>query len=262
MDFKRYLAEAERRYRFRVKSVVPLDDKALDKIESAVARYQPLDISRPRKTMLQRHPMDFFDIENMEVYIVDMELALPASQYILKQEIRQSLNVPEKYIVVHGDNDPNEIEGEKMAALADINAEALKLGLVASSALAGDDYPEAEPIDATTLYGNAHNSAFIAALYKIEKERVENRVDPVNPLFSWLDLPDRKDQEPVQPADTFNDDIKDAPRSMPDVLSGKSVERSRHGSMDDQNQVVRRVFTNDKGERVVLTRDLANFRSK
>src|SRR4051812_48767558 len=119
MDLKKYIAESERSYNYRLKTIVELDDDAMDRIERIAMKYQPLSLSRPRATMLQSNPLDFTNISEIpvtQVWIVDMELALPVSSYALGQEIRRSLACHERYVIVRGANDPTEVESERIVA--------------------------------------------------------------------------------------------------------------------------------------------------
>jgi hypothetical protein len=256
MSIKTYIAEAERRYHFRVKTVVPLTDKEMDRIELAVAKYQPIEVGRPKKTMLQKHPLDFRDIENSEVYIVDMVLALPASPYVLQQDIRQNLNIPEKYVVVRGDNEPIEIEGERLAALAEIEAEAKKRGLKPAPVLGDPDYKEVESEVGTIYYGDGYNSAFLAYLTKVRSERMETRVDPPNPLFKWLDLP-KDGGEPKQDPTNFNAHLKKVEKA---AAEAKVPSESVQGNIDTDQQTVERAFVDAKGNRVVIRRKVKGVR--
>ncbi len=50
MDIRKYIAESEKRYHLRIKTVVPLDDALISKLENVIAKYQPLEIERAVKT--------------------------------------------------------------------------------------------------------------------------------------------------------------------------------------------------------------------
>jgi len=253
MTIKKYIAESERRYHFRIKTVVEVGDKEMERIELALAKYQPLEIGRVKKTLMQSNPLDFHGIENAEVYILDVVLALPASSHVLQQDIRHSLNIPEKYIVVRGDNEPIEVEGERLAALADIDAEAKRRGLKPASLIADETYGEYEVRDGASYYGDAYNSAFRAYLKKVADEREEKRVDPPNPLFRWLDLP-KGDGEPSQDKTDFNASIKTVAPAK--EVSSKSVQ----DNVDDDLRAVERAFVDTKGNRVVLRRMVRGVR--
>lgn len=259
MNLTSYLAEAERRYHFRIKTVVPIGDAEMDRIEIAVAKYQPIEIKRPKKTILQKQPLDFKDLQNFEVYIVDMTLALPASPYVLQQDIRQSLNVPEKYIVVRGDNEPVEVENQRLAALNDIADEAAKRGLKPASLLADSNYEEFDEPQGDRFYGDKHNSALLAYIEKVRAER-EPPPNPEKQLFNWLDMPDRKDQQPVQDDTDFNAHLNDKrPKAS---ANAKSPSESVQGNIDDDTRSVTRLYRDKDGNRVKLSRKQNSVRGE
>jgi hypothetical protein len=256
MNIKRYIAEANKEYHLRLKTIVPLDDEAMDKIEMCVAKYQLLAISRPIKTILQRAPLDFPNVESGEVYIVDMSFGLPTAPHIIRADIRKALNAPENYVFVRNKNEPGEIQSEIANAVADIEAEAFKKGLKLAAILDDPDYNIA--IDYEQSYGNAYNSAFLGYLASVEKERKDAIQRVETAPFNWLDLPDRKDQEPVQDDSNFNAHIKDAPVVGGVKASTPKVNYSVFGSFDPSANEIRRVYKDDKGNKVVLTRKLGD----
>jgi len=98
MELKQYLTETEKQYNLRLKTIVPLDDGLMDRIETCVARYNPVSVSRPKKTILQRTPLDFPNVTCAEVYIVDMTFSLPTAPHVLRADIRKLLDAPENYL--------------------------------------------------------------------------------------------------------------------------------------------------------------------
>ena len=129
MALKQYINEAEKQYNLRLKTIVPLDDSVMDRIENYLVKYNPLSISRPNKTILQREPLDFPNVDAAEVYIVDMTFGLPAAPHVIRADLRKLLDAPENFVFVRNRNEPGEIESERLNALADIELEAAKRGL-------------------------------------------------------------------------------------------------------------------------------------
>lgn len=251
MAFKDYLNKviSDKRYHYRLKTVVPLDDKALDAIEHAVRRYMPLDMSRVTKTILQKTPLDFPGLQNMEVFMVDLVLGLPASAYVLQQEFKTALGIPEKYVVVRADNEPLEIDGQILNAEEEIRVEARDKKLKPASLLANPDYPEAVPVDACELYGSEYNSGLLDYMAQVAATRDKENVDPPSPLFSWLNMP-KSDVPPVS-----------APRPS-NQSNGGTSNRSMHGNMDQDTYTVRRLYQDETGKPVVLTRTINSIRKE
>lgn len=261
-NFKVYLEEGQKEYHFRLKTVVELADEQIDNLERVLAKYDLRDMSKPTKTIIQEHPLDFQDIMNKEVFIVDFVTGLPASAYILLQEIRRNLNIPEKYIVVRTDNDPLEIETQRLKFSQEMGDEANDKGLTRESLLGTDSvYPDNEHLeDGGTLYGDEYNTKFKEYLAQVSSSRQAEDVDPPNPLFSWLDM---AEESPFTGnVGDFNEMIKDAPKPVakwdvdPKADTTENQEfRSDQWNYDDDAKEHKRAYRDSKtGKRTVLSR--------
>jgi hypothetical protein len=256
MQLHQYLAQAEKQYHLRLKTIVPLDDAAMERIEMVVAKYLPLFIARPKKTILQRQPMEFPEVRNAEVYIVDMSFGLPVAPHVIRDDVRTALEAPDSFVFVRNQYSPGELEIERLNAIEDIDAEAAAKGLKLVATLDDEFYNEADGRDNAALFGNAYNAAFLSYLSTVQKEREEKVAKTEQAPFLWLDLPDRADSNEQDGAD-FNADIPDAPRVAPQGITTPEVNHSilGHYRVGGDNEV-RRLFTDDKGNRVILARKL------
>lgn len=243
--FLDYLAESHSvEYSYRIKTTVPLTDTELRKIENALDKYELLDMTRPKTTPIQDYPLDFKDVKNTEVHIVDIVLHIPASSYILQQELCNALDILEKFIVVRGDNEPIEIEAEDLIANANIANKMAKDDLNPDSLLSTNPvYQENDLFNVgKDYYGNEYNSKFLRHLADISATRETTKVEPADALFSWLDMPEQEKSELDD--NTFNKDIKDAPVSVPYWKKTNRKEfdpllnrLSQHGNFDDNEKV-------------------------
>jgi hypothetical protein len=253
MDIKQYLLESEKQYHVRLKTIVPIGDEEMDKIEMMVAKYQPISISRPHKTILQRVPLDFPNIEAAEVYIVDMTFAIPIAPHVLRADIRKVLDTAENFVFVRNRAEPGELQTDILNAMGDIEEEAKTKGLIKVAMLDDIDYNES--VQHQDLYGQDYNESLISYLGTVEQERKDTIARVATAPFAWLDLPDRKDQEPVQDNTNYNKDIKGAPFAKPPVKK-VDVNYSIFGNFDPENDELRRVYRDKNGKKVVLTRKL------
>jgi hypothetical protein len=61
-----------------------------------------------------KRPMDFPNVEQAEIYIIDFVSNLPVSHEMLHQELSRLLTLPEGSVVVRGVNDVREVEQEQL----------------------------------------------------------------------------------------------------------------------------------------------------
>jgi len=112
-SFKSYLVESEQTYKFRIKLANMLDEETMDALESALDKYEVASVSKPKKTPIQEHPMDFQTLQNAEVYIMDTELKYPVTAHQLYEYISQTIGVPASHLVVINSDHPEEIAREE-----------------------------------------------------------------------------------------------------------------------------------------------------
>lgn len=246
MDIRSYLAAVERTYKFRIKTVFPMDDEVMTTIEHTLIKYMPRKIGRPKKTMFQSNPLDFPTVQNAEVFLIDVELGLPASSYVVQKELVYALHCPDKFVVVRGENEPGTTYDEEIETKHAIKDEADAKGLKAGSVLLQDKYQEHEAGHGEDHYGQKHISEFLGYVGAIEDEKRKKReVKSQSPLFAFMRDP-ADDQGPTQDPQNFNAAIKDAPQ--PVKADGKEA------SYDPNT--MSRVFVDKDGKSVILTQQV------
>lgn len=259
--FLHYLAEAEasREYHLRIKTVFPLDEH-MDAIETLLKKYRLIDANGPHKTIIQANPLDFADIDNAHVYILDIVTGMPVSAYVLQQELITALKQPEKFLIVRGDNDPMEVEAERLRSQAEIEEKAEEEGLDRLALLNTNpeyfDHEKGE--DGKKFYGDEYNSTFLKYLSQVAATRRDAEVKPASPLFSFL-----KDEKPE--AEDFNagiDGVKPEPWWLNDGKAAPDPLVSPEGNYDDDARTYGASFTNQKGKQVDLTATTRSVRNR
>ena len=252
-----YLEEAEKEYHFRVKTILDIGDKT-DILERVLRKYDLKDMGQPRKTIVQEHPLDFQDISNAEVWIVDVVLGIPTSFYILEQELRRELGIPEKYIVVKTDNDPLEIETQRINAANEAEKEAEEKGLQKKSLLSVmSEYPEYEESKKSgeELYGDEYNKSFLSDLAKIASERKSEKYNAPSGLTDWEDM---VEEYPFTgPDDDFNFEFKDVPQPVKrwDVTAGSPDDDMVDGHFDEDDEEMSFAFKDpDSGSETIIVK--------
>lgn len=201
-DFKQILEESIIEFKYRIKSVVEIDDNFLEKMESVLKQFHVTEILEPIKTIIQDRPMDFIDIENSAVWITEFTTSIPISSAIFMEQLTKALGISENMVVVRSLSEPAELNRQKYLMGHEADAEALEKGLSLAAHLSCDpSYPEAPEVD--QLYGDKYNSDFLNFLAQVEQERPSQKVDAISPLFKWLDMP----KQPPGENSAFNKDI-------------------------------------------------------
>lgn len=245
MNFKEYLAESQKVYNYRIKTASPLTSEIVAQIASYLAKFRLLSISKPTRSMLQKNPLDFSDLQNVEVYMIDVATTLPCSSYIMQQDIRNIMNIPEKYVVVRCENEPIEIEGNRLAQERELKDLADKKDLEREALLSTDSvYSDAEQTaDGQNYYGNSYNNRLLSYLKTLQSEHQPEQVDAPAPLFAWMNMPknDVKDED-------FNRDIK-----MPEIKKqdNDAKEPAPTGNYDNSGDIVRHAYRTKAGKQVV-----------
>ena len=150
-----YLTESERTYNFRIKIANMIEDEVMDRLETALEKYDMKSLSKPKKTPIQEHPMDFQTLSNAEVYIMDAELQYPVSANQLYEYISQSVGVPANQLVVINKDHPEEIAREQ--AIQEEGDEYL-------AKLDDVEYKDADDIKVDDHFGDKYNENMLKEL--------------------------------------------------------------------------------------------------
>lgn len=161
-----YLMESQIFHEFRLKTVVELSDEQLDRFETHLKKYEAYDIETPKRTIMQKAPLDFYNKGACEVYIIDFKTKLPLSPAVLLNELVSKLGISEGDIRIRNKRSPaNEID--------ELHTEQNKEGAKekeATSLLLDPDYKEYPNPDADLLFGEKHKTRFLKELEKTRKE--------------------------------------------------------------------------------------------
>jgi hypothetical protein len=170
-NFKDYILLCKHDYEYVLKFAFPVTESNVLTIERICQKYGLSDISKPVRLPIQKCPLDFKNVENVEVYNINITTQYPASTELFHQELRQALNVAEKLVVVRCKNDPYEKETTKINEIKDEQEnDTYKTRLLNSQ-----NEESADRDVADKLYGEKYNDTLKDVLdnyRKDEKERI------------------------------------------------------------------------------------------
>lgn len=236
-SFKSYLEESQKSYVYRIRTTANLDDAAMESIERTLHPYNLQDITSP-EPVDDTVTLEFQDIHNAKIVCIEVSLGCPASSYVLTQELRNTLNIPEKHIIVRGLNEPTEVESSKRHLLSQLDKSLKdKPNQTPGSLLSTDRYYlDAEQPVQKDVYGDKYNKKFLDFLADVSAKRKASEFEAQSQLISNKDLRSVKG-EPSQDIADFNDGF-DTPKP---VLPSKGKDKapaqiSSKGNFTDENK--------------------------
>ena len=176
-SFKHYLAEAVKEIPVRIKLATEVNDNMVDTVENELQRYDVVSVSKPVKTIMQEHPLDFgTKIKNAEVFIIDAVVRMPISFETFRRNLSDKLAIPYDYVVVKGENDPLEGENELEVKRNTADPEDYETKV-------GQDYTDEEKKVEGDHFGEKHKENFLKTLAdNKEKDPDRAQVEVEGPL--------------------------------------------------------------------------------
>jgi hypothetical protein len=245
-----------------MKTVVEPNDVKMDDIERLLRRYNLLQIGRPQKLDAKTDSLAFRDIENADVYYMDFVIGVPMSAYILQQELRAALNLPEKFLVVRADNEPVEVYSSENNLLRKLDQKARDAGYDERASLLSTDrhYLDAEQPLVKDAYGDNYNMKLLGFLRKVADNRRTETFQTSSDLNNVAEIQATK-RQPAQDTADFNAGFKGPkpvygkPKSDDEPIEAHYV--APDGNFDDDTKKYFRNYKDARGQRraEVMTTD-------
>lgn len=182
-----YLSETEKEYPYRLRTIAEIDLNDFEKIKKILSRYELIEISDPKSTVIQSNPVDFPSFNMVSVTIIDFKTGIPVSCYYLQEEIRKILSLNNYEIIIRGQNDPYEIQEyiQCEETFEESNGEPLL-----STDVKYNEY-NYDVDDGKQYYGDKYNQSLLNYIASAEKEKSDGvyELQPENQkksLFSWM----------------------------------------------------------------------------
>jgi hypothetical protein len=87
-NFRHYLTESVRTYKYKVKIAGEPDAKFLQLLTANLAKFDPVKIGEPKATPVQKSPYGFPDLENQAIHIMDCEFRYPCTEPMIIQMVQ------------------------------------------------------------------------------------------------------------------------------------------------------------------------------
>jgi len=106
--FNEILTEAKKTYEFKVGIAGNCPDECVQQMKMALEKYDVVNITAGKKTPIQERPLDFPQLQNMEVTYFETELNYPTTSQVLQEYLGQCCGIDQSYIVVRNPMEPQE----------------------------------------------------------------------------------------------------------------------------------------------------------
>lgn len=108
-SFAQYLTESKKTYEFKIGVAGELPEHFVDHLETALKKFNLLNISSGKRTPIQERPLDFPQLQNMEVTYFEAEVEYPTTVQVLQSYLGTACTVPQSNIIVRNVNEPQEL---------------------------------------------------------------------------------------------------------------------------------------------------------
>jgi hypothetical protein len=158
-SFREYLAESKKLYSFKVKVAGELPEGFSTNLKGRLDRCGLKTLDETSKTPVQKTPLDFPEMQNVEVHIFDVICEYPITGPEIEAELKE-MGMDPCCFRVRGAGEPSEIE--QMQAIEDPSGKSL---------LQDPGYTEAAKVKHKDYFGDDFNKSFLKDLEKTAKER-------------------------------------------------------------------------------------------
>lgn len=107
-SFTELLTESKKTYQFKIGVAGPLPEKFEDTLETILKKYGATNLTSGKKTPIQERPLDFPQLQNMEVTYFEVAVEYPTTSQVLQEYVGKCCGVDQAYIIVRNANDPRE----------------------------------------------------------------------------------------------------------------------------------------------------------
>lgn len=111
-SLKDYLVESKKTYAFKIGIAGELPKETNEHLKHALEKFSVAKLSSGKKTPIQEQPLDFPNLQNMEVTYWDVEVNYPTTESVLQEYLSNFCRVPRGHVIVRNPNSPVELQKE------------------------------------------------------------------------------------------------------------------------------------------------------
>ena len=107
-SFTTVLTESKKTYEFKIGVAGPLPEGFEDTLETILKKYGASNLTSGKETPIQERPLDFPQLQNMEVTYFELGVEYPTTPQVLQAYIGNCCNIDQAYVIVRNLGDPRE----------------------------------------------------------------------------------------------------------------------------------------------------------
>lgn len=107
-SFAEFLTESKKSYSFKIGIAGELPEGIDERLKTALRKYDMSSMTAGKKTPIQERPLDFPQLQNMEVTYYETELNYPTTVQVLQEYLGNFCTIDQAYIIVRNTNEPQE----------------------------------------------------------------------------------------------------------------------------------------------------------
>lgn len=107
-SFTEILVESTKTYEFKIGVAGDLPEGFEAAMKTALEKYKPINVSAGKRTPITERPLDFPQLQNVNVTYFEAEVMYPTTPQVLQQYLGDCCSVPQSNIIVRNANDPRE----------------------------------------------------------------------------------------------------------------------------------------------------------
>lgn len=118
-SFSEILTESKKTYGFKIGVAGPLPEGFADKLETSLQKYEVAKMSNGKKTPIQERPLDFPQLQNMEVTYFEVEVNYPTTTQVLQEYLGKCCGIHQSHIIVRNPNEMQELYQQEASEKSD-----------------------------------------------------------------------------------------------------------------------------------------------
>lgn len=112
-NFAQFLTESKKTYEFKIGVAGEIPEGFEDRLETSLNKFKLSSLTKGKRTPIQERPLDFPQLQNMEVTYFEATVEYPTTQQMMQEYVGHCCNIPQSHIIVRNPNEPQEVYQEE-----------------------------------------------------------------------------------------------------------------------------------------------------